>query len=59
MWFVESQRKHIFHLSGKRFSLDDDEWTNKKSNKIVLIGRNLDHQEIRNQLEFCIFNSKD
>jgi len=40
LWFMESERKHIFHLSGKRFSLDDEEWTKEKSNKIVLIGKN-------------------
>ena len=57
LWFVESERKHIFHLSGKRFSLDDSEWENEKSNKIVLIGKDLDHQTIKNQLNFCRFNS--
>ena len=57
LWFAESDRKHIFHLSGKRFSLDDDEWNNEKSNKIVLIGKDLDHQTIKNQLDFCRFNS--
>jgi len=57
LWFMESDRKHIFHLSGKRFSLDDDEWTKEKSNKIVLIGKNLDHQTIKNQLSSCRFNS--
>ena len=57
LWFIESERKHIFHLSGKRFSLDDDEWTNRKSNKIVLIGKDLDHQTIKNQLDFCRFNT--
>ena len=57
LWFMESERKHIFHLSGKRFSLDDEEWTKEKSNKIVLIGRNLDHQTIKNQLSSCRFNS--
>ena len=57
LWFVESERKHIFHLSGKRFSLDDYEWEKKKSNKIVLIGKDLDHQTIKNQLNFCRFNS--
>ncbi len=57
LWFVESERKHIFHLSGKRFSLDDEEWTKEKSNKIVLIGKNLDHQTIKNQLSSCRFNS--
>jgi len=59
LWFMESERKHIFHLSGKRFSLDDDEWTNEKSNKIVLIGRDLDHLTIKRQLELCRFNSKE
>ncbi len=58
LWFVESERKHVFHLSGKRFSLDDYEWENEKSNKIVLIGKNLNHQTIKNQLDFCRFNSK-
>ena len=57
LWFMESERKHIFHLSGIRFSLDDEEWTKEKSNKIVLIGKNLDHQTIKNQLSSCRFNS--
>ena len=57
LWFMESERKHIFHLSGKRFSLDDEDWTKEKSNKIVLIGKNLDHQTIKNQLSSCRFNS--
>jgi len=57
LWFIESERKHIFHLSGKRFSLDDCEWENEKSNKIVLIGKDLDHQTIKNQLDCCRFNS--
>ena len=59
LWFMESERKHIFHLSGKRFSLDDYEWEIEKSNKIVLIGKNLDHKTIKNQLDCCRFNSKD
>ncbi len=59
LWFLESERKHIFHLSGKRFSLDDYEWENEKSNKIVLIGKDLDHQTIKNQLNYCRFNSKE
>ncbi len=57
LWFMESDRKHIFHLSGKRFSLDDEEWTKEKSNKIVLIGKKLDHQTIKNQLSSCRFNT--
>ena len=53
LWFLESERKHIFHLAGKRFSLDDDDWRNKKSNKIVLIGKNLNHEKIKQQLSSC------
>ncbi len=53
LWFEESERKHIFHLSGKRFSLDDEQWTNEKSNRIVLIGKDLNHAKIQTQLEFC------
>ena len=59
LWFMESERKHIFHLSGKRFSLDDEEWTKEKINKIVLIGKDLDHQTIKNQLDKCRFNSDE
>tara|TARA_Y100001970_G_scaffold200773_1_gene244241 strand:- start:13174 stop:14208 length:1035 start_codon:yes stop_codon:yes gene_type:complete len=53
LWFLESERKHIFHLSGKRFSLDDDLWESEKSNKIVLIGKNLNHETIKKQLSSC------
>jgi len=56
LWFQESERKHIFHLSGKRFSLDDEDWKKEKSNKIVLIGKNLNHQQIIDQLDFCRSN---
>jgi len=59
LWFQESERKHIFHLSGKRFSLDDEDWQKEKSNRIVLIGKNLNHKEIKDQLDFCRSNSLD
>ena len=59
LWFEESERKHIFHLSGKRFSLDDEDWKKDKYNRIVLIGKNLNHQEIKNQLDLCRSNSLD
>ena len=54
MWFDESPKRHIFHLCGKRFSLDDDEWKGEKKNQLVLIGQNLDHDKLRTQLENCI-----
>ncbi|WP_206603108.1 CobW family GTP-binding protein [Leptolyngbya ohadii] len=54
LWFDESPKRHIFHLSGKRFSLDDEEWGDRpKKNQIVLIGQNLDHDTLRQQIQDC------
>jgi G3E family GTPase len=54
LWFEESPKRHVFHLSGKRFSLDDDEWKGAPKNQLVLIGQNLDHDKLRSQIERCL-----
>jgi G3E family GTPase len=54
LWFDESPKRHVFHLSGKRFSLDDDEWKGAPKNQLVLIGQNLDHDNLRSQIERCL-----
>ncbi len=54
LWFNESERRHIFHLAGKRFSIDDSDWPGQRKNQLVLIGQNLDHSQIMQQLEACI-----
>lgn len=56
MWFEESPQRHIFHLCGKRFTIDDDQWKNenKKQNQLVLIGQNLESETLLQQLENCI-----
>jgi G3E family GTPase len=54
LWFDESPKRHVFHLSGKRFSLDDDEWKGAPKNQLVLIGQNLDHDKLRSQIERCL-----
>ncbi|MEG4353097.1 GTP-binding protein [Microcoleus sp. LAD1_D5] len=54
MWFEESPKRHIFHLSGKRFSMDDDEWKGERKNQLVLIGQGLDTENLRSQLENCL-----
>lgn len=54
LWFDESPKRHIFHLSGKRFSLEDEEWKGQPKNQLVLIGQDLDHEALRSQLEKCI-----
>ena len=48
----ESPKRHVFHLSGKRFSLEDEEWNGRqKKNQLVLIGQNLDEESLRKQIE--------
>ena len=54
LWFEESEQRHIFHLSGKRFSIEDDEWNGEPSNQLVLIGQNLDTEKLQQQLEDCL-----
>jgi G3E family GTPase len=54
LWFDESPQRHIFHLSGKRFTLEDEEWRGEKKNQLVLIGQNLDEATIREQIENCV-----
>ncbi|WP_293150614.1 MULTISPECIES: GTP-binding protein [unclassified Microcoleus] len=54
MWFEESPKRHIFHLSGKRFSIDDDEWKGEPKNQLVLIGQGLDIETLRSQIENCL-----
>lgn len=54
LWFKESPRRHVFHLSGKRFSLDDEDWRGERKNQLVLIGQNLDHQTLLTQLAACV-----
>ena len=53
LWFNESERRHIFHLAGKRFSIDDSDWQGERSNQIVLIGRNLNQPKLLKQLQAC------
>lgn len=55
LWFNESERRHVFHLAGKRFSIDDSDWpSDQRKNQVVLIGRNLDHDRLRRQLQACV-----
>ncbi len=54
LWFNESEKRHIFHLSGKRFTLEDDEWKGTPKNQLVLIGQNLDKEKLYQQIEHCL-----
>ena len=59
LWFDESPKRHIFHLSGKRFTIEDEEWQGEKKNQLVLIGQNLDKETLRQQIENCVCLPKD
>jgi G3E family GTPase len=54
LWIHESNQRHIFHLVAGRFSLDESPWDGPMTNKLVLIGRNLDRGQLRAQLEACL-----
>jgi G3E family GTPase len=54
LWFNESEKRHVFHLAGKRFSIDDSDWNGKRKNQLVLIGQEMDHIALREQLQECV-----
>jgi G3E family GTPase len=58
LWFDESDKCHVFHLCGKRFSIDDEQWKGQPQTKFVIIGQDLDRDKIMKQLEKCLTTAK-
>jgi G3E family GTPase len=54
LWFKESRLRHIFQLSGKRYDMKTDEWPSNPGNQIVLIGRNLNAEKLKADLNHCL-----
>jgi G3E family GTPase len=54
LWFAESDLRNVFQLSGPRFDLQGEEWQTPPKNQMVLIGRNLNADELRQQLTACL-----
>ncbi len=54
LWFQESELKHIFQLSGKRYDMQVEEWSTTPTNQLVLIGRNLNPLMIQQGLTNCL-----
>lgn len=54
LWIAGSDKRHVFHLVGQRFTLDESRWLGPMRNRLVLIGRNLDGGQLRRQLEECL-----
>jgi len=56
LWFSESERRHVFHLAGKRISIEDSEWGEERNNQLVFIGKDLNKGTMLSQLNACIDN---
>jgi G3E family GTPase len=54
LWFRESQLRYIFQLSGKRYDMQTDDWKKPPCNQLVLIGRNLNADQIQAELNDCL-----
>lgn len=54
LWLKGSNARHIFHLSGKRFGIEDDEWKGMPKNQLVFIGQNLEREKLKELLEDCV-----
>jgi G3E family GTPase len=56
LWFRESDRRHLFHLCGKRFTIDDSDWPegSTRHTSVVAIGKDLDQAALRAQLAACV-----
>lgn len=51
---AETNKRYVFHLVGGRFSLEVDDRSDHGSNRLVLIGQNLDLQDLRARLDDCL-----
>ena len=54
LWFSDSELRHIFQLSGLRYTLHADEWYTSPKNQVVFVGRKLDTNEIYTKLNKCL-----
>ena len=54
LWFAESEKRHLFQLSGSRFTIDDTEWMTSPKTEMVLIGRQLNVLTLIQTLNNCM-----
>lgn len=47
LWFNGSQLRHIFQLSGPRYNMKSDNWSDFPCNQLIFTGRHLDTDKIR------------
>jgi len=54
LWIDGSDERHVFHLVGGRFTLDKSRGAGPRRNRLVLIGQDLDGEELRARLARCL-----
>ncbi|MEM7066791.1 MAG: GTP-binding protein [Cyanobacteria bacterium P01_B01_bin.77] len=54
IWFAESEKRHLFQLSGSRFAMDDSKWKTSPKTEMVWIGRQLDVLSLMQNLNNCM-----
>ena len=54
LWLAETGKRYVFHLVGERFTLEEDDRDAAGANRLVLIGRDLDVEDLRNRLSHCL-----
>jgi G3E family GTPase len=54
LWLAETGKRYVFHLVGERFTLEEDERGVGGTNRLVLIGQNLDLEDLRARLSRCL-----
>ncbi|MGL5833711.1 MAG: CobW family GTP-binding protein [Waterburya sp.] len=57
IWFAGSELRHVFQLCGQRSDLKSDRWSTAPANQLVFIGRHLDTDKLRQQLNDCLLTS--
>jgi G3E family GTPase len=54
IWFAGSQLRHIFQLCGQRSDIKSQSWSTPPVNQLVFIGRHLNTDKLRQQLNDCL-----
>ena len=57
VWFAGSKLRHVFQLCGQRNDLKSEPWSTPPMNQLVFIGRHLDVDKLRLQLNDCLATS--
>ncbi len=57
VWFAGSELRHIFQLCGQRSDIKSELWSTPPVNQLVFIGRHLDTDKLRQQLNDCLATS--